>query len=179
MLRHLAVFLGALACAAVMAGTAASGAEQIHISINDSNVNDFWSDQCGTEVTVSQSGDLHVTLVRNKDGLITREIDRTGGSKVVFSSAFGSFQFPAVASQWDYGDGAKLGSPAVISFTGLQGHVAGSVASDAGLLRFAGVVVGFDGPGIPDVEFTDVLKDVGHRAAFEDVRAAICAAVGP
>lgn len=111
--------------------------------------------------------------------MITREIDRTAGTKVTFSSSFGTFQYPAVASQWDYGDGAKLGSPVVVSFTGLQGHVAGSVASDAGLLRFAGVVEDFDELGIPEVEFTDVLKDVGHRAAFEDVRAAICGAVGP
>ena len=78
MLRHLTVFLGALACAAVLAGTALSGAEQIHISINDSEVNDFWSDQCGTEVTVSQVGDLHVTLVRNKAGLVVRETDKIG-----------------------------------------------------------------------------------------------------
>jgi hypothetical protein len=179
MLRHLTVFLGALACAAVLAGTAVSGAEQIHISINDSEVNDFWTDQCGTEVTISQVGDLHVTLVRNKAGLIVRETDKIGGSKIVFSSAFGSFEFPAVASQWDYGDGATLGSPVVISFTGLQGHVAGGVASDAGILRLAGVVEGFDEFGIPEVEFGDVLKDVGHRESFEAVRAAICGAVGP
>jgi len=178
MLRHLTVFLGALACAAVLAGTALSGAEQIHISINDSEVNDFWSGQCGTEVTVSQVGDLQVTLVRNKAGLVVRETDKIGGSKITFSSAYGSFEYPAVASQWDYGDGATLGSPVVISFTGLQGHVPGRVESDAGMLRFAGFVEGFDEFGIPEVEFGDVVKDAGHHASFEAVSAAICGAVG-
>jgi hypothetical protein len=177
MLRCLIVLAGAIFLAALGAGasTAAPRAEQIHIAIDDHFVSDFWSDECGFEVTINLVGDLQVTLVRNADGLIVRENDRIGGAKVTFSSENGSFSFPNQPSQWDYGDGAKLGSPVVVSFPGLQGHVAGQVPSDAGLLRFGGVVEGFDEFGIPEVEFNGVvLKDVGQRSDFEDVRAAIC-----
>jgi hypothetical protein len=140
---------------------------------------DFWTDQCGFDVTISVAGDLHVTLVRNAAGLVVRENDKSGGTKVTFSSANGSFAFPSAPSHWDYGDGAAIGSPAVVSFPGLQGHVPGEVASDAGLLRPGGVVEGFDEFGIPEVEFNDVvIKDVGHRSDFEDVRAAICGTLG-
>jgi hypothetical protein len=58
--------------------------------------------------------------------------------------------------------------------------VAASCTSNAGLLRFGGVVERFDEFGIPEVEFNDVvLKDVGHRSDFEAVRAAICGTLGP
>jgi hypothetical protein len=178
MLRHLTALLGALFIAGVMAATAAPSAEQIHINVNDSFVSDFWSDQCGFDVTISQVGDLHVTLVRNRAGLIVLETDKFGGAKVTFSSANGSFSFPAAPSHWDYGSGAALGSPVIVSFTGLQGHVAGAVASDAGLFRLTGVVEGFDEFGIPEVAFGDIVKDVGHRATLEAVRAAICGTLG-
>jgi hypothetical protein len=182
MLRQLFVLGNALVLAAVLAvgGTAAPRAEQIHIALDESFPSAFWTGQCGVPVTVSNSGDLHVTLVRNKAGLIVRENDMTGGMKIEFSSPYGSFTFPSAPSQWDYGDGAVLGSPVVVTFTGLQGHVAGSVASDAGLIRFLGEVEGVDEFGIPMVEFGDVvLKDVGQRSTLEAVRAAICGALAP
>jgi len=100
--------------------TAAPRGEQIHIPLDDSFPSEFWTDQCGLPVTISNTGDLHVTLVRNSDGLVVRETDRTGGMKVTFSSANGSFSFPSAPSHWDYGDGAELGSTVVVSFTGLQ-----------------------------------------------------------
>jgi hypothetical protein len=159
------------------AGTAALRAEQVHIAINDTFVSDFWSAECGFEVTISVVGDLQVTLVRNKAGLIVRENDRFGGPKVTFSSSNGSFSFPTAPSHWNYGSGAMVGSQVVVSFPGLQGHVPGLVASDAGLVRIEGTVTGFDEFGIPIVEFGDVLKDVGHRSDFEKVRAAICGAL--
>lgn len=180
-MRHLIVLFGAVLVAALGAGagTAAPRAEQIHIAIDDTFVSAFWSGQCGFEVTISFVGDLQVTLVRNTEGLVVREIDRTGGVKVTFSSANGSFSFPAAPSLWDYGSGAVIGSSVVISFPGLQGHVPGAIASDAGLLLFAGVVEGFDEFGIPQVEFLDAppLTDVGQRSDFEDIRAAICGAL--
>ena len=182
MLRQLMVLCGALLLAALGAGgsTAAPRAEQIHIALDESFPSEFWSDQCGFPVTISNVGDLHVTLLRNSAGLIVREIDRAGGMKITFSSANGSFSFPSAPSQWDYGDGAKVGSTAIVSFVGLQGHVAGAVASDAGLFRIQGVVEGFDEFGIPEVEFGDVvLKDVGQRSSLEEVRSAICGALGP
>jgi len=179
MLRHFLVLLGAVLAAALGAGasTAAPRADQIHISINDSFVSDFWTDTCGFEVTISTVRDVHATLVRNKDGLIVSENDKLGSTRVTFSSADGSFSFPAAPSHWDYGDGARVGSTVIATFTGLQGQVAGRVASDAGLFRIAGVVAGFDEFGIPEVELTDVVKDVGHRSDAEDVQAAVCGAL--
>jgi len=182
MLRHMTALIAAIFVAVLGAGasTAAPSAEQIHVSINDVFVSDFWTEECGFTVTITTAGELHVTLIRNQEGLVVREIDRLGGTRVTFSSATGSFSFPTAPSQWDYGSGAVIGSPVVVSFPGLQGHVPGLVASDAGLVRLEGAVVeGFDEFGIPEVDFTNAepVIDVGHHASFEDVRAAICGAL--
>jgi hypothetical protein len=180
-MRHVAALLGAVLLAALGAGaSAATPAEQIHISINDSFVSDFWTDQCGFTVTITTTADLQVTLVRNQEGLIVREIDRAGGGRVTFSSDNGSFSFPAAPAQIDYGSGAVIGSSVVMSFPGLQGHIPGVIASDAGLIRLEGVIVsGFDEFGIPELDFTnaEVVVDVGRRADFESLRAAICGAL--
>ena len=175
-MRHLFVLAGAVLVAALGAGatTAAPRAEQIHIAINDVFVDDFFSEACGFEVTISVVGDLQVTLIRNEEGLIVREIDRIGGARVTFSSANGSFSFPTAPSQWDYGSGAVIGSQVVVSFAGLQGHVPGVISSDAGLVRLSGTVEGFDEFGIPLVEFNEVIKDVGHSNGQEETVAAIC-----
>ena len=182
MLRHVMVLVGAVLVAALGAGpsTAAPRAEQIHISIDDNFVDDFWTEQCGFDVTISFVADLHVTLIRNQAGLIVRAIDRAGSGRVTFSSDNGSFSFPAAPSQFDYGSGAVVGSPVVFSFPGLGGHVPGLISSDAGLLRLEGVVVeGFDEFGIPLLDFTnaEAVIDAGHRSDFEDIRAAICGAL--
>lgn len=180
-MRHLIVLAGAVLLAALGAGatTAAPRAEQVHIAVNDVFVDEFLSQACGFEVTVSVIGDLQVTLIRNNEGLIVREIDRAGGAKVTFSSANGSFSFHASPSQWDYGSGAVVGSTAIVSFPGLQGHVPGLIASDAGLVRLTGTVGGFDEFGIPFVDFenAEVLIDVGNRNTQEEIIGAICSAL--
>ena len=177
-MRHLFVLVAAVVVAALAAGagTAAPRAEQVHIAINDVFVDEGLSEACGFEVTVSVVGDLQVTLIRNQDGLVVREIDRLGGTKVTFSSANGSFSFIAAPSQWDYGSGAVVGSTATVMFPGLFGHVPGAIASDAGLVRVTGTVTGFDEFGIPIVDFenAEVLLDVGNRATGEEIDAAIC-----
>jgi hypothetical protein len=180
-MRHLAAFVGVVVVAALGAGAStAAPAEQIHISINDTFVDDFWSEQCGFTVTFNFTADVHVTLVRNQEGLIVREIDRAGGGRITYSSDNGSFSFPAAPSQYDYGSGAVIGSSVVVSFPGLQGHVPGLIATDAGLVRLEGVVVsGFDEFGIPELDFTnaEVVVDVGNREGLESIRAAICGAL--
>jgi hypothetical protein len=180
-MRHLAAFVGVVVVAALGAGAStAAPAEQIHISINDTFVDDFWSEQCGFTVTLNFTADVQVTLVRNQDGLIVREIDRAGGGRITYSSDNGSFSFPTAPSQFDYGSGAVIGSSVVVSFPGLQGHAPGFIASDAGLVRLEGVVVtGFDEFGIPELDFTnaELVVDVGNREGFERIRAAICGAL--
>ena len=181
-MRHLFLLVAAAVVVAALgagASTAAPRAEQVHIAINDVSVSEFLSEECGFDVTVSVVGDLQVTLIRNKEGLVVREIDRLGGAKVTFSSEDGSFSFIAQPAQFDYGSGATIGSTAIASFPGLQGHVPGLVASDAGLVRLIGTVVGFDEFGIPLVDFetAEVLIDVGHRSTQEETVAAICSAL--
>ena len=180
-MRHLAAFVGAVVLAALGAGaSAAAQAQQIHISINDTVVSDFWSKQCGFTVTINVTADLQVTLVRNQEGLIVREIDRAGGGRITFSSDNGSFSFPAALSIFDYGSGAVIGSSVVVLFPGLQGHVPGLIASDAGLAKLEGVVVtGFDEFGIPELDFSnaDLVLDVGNRESLDNIRAAICGAL--
>jgi hypothetical protein len=180
-MRHLAAFVGVVVLAALGAGAStAAKAEQIHIAINDTFVSDFWTEQCGFTVTINASADLQVTLVRNQAGLIVREIDHFGNGRITFSSDNGSFSFPIAPSVFDYGSGAVVGSSVVVLFPGLQGHVPGLVASDAGLVKLEGVVVsGFDEFGIPELDFSnaDLVLDVGNRGSLESIRAAICGAL--
>src|SRR5215211_681623 len=181
MLRHAIVLVGVVLVAALGAEAGAAGprAEQVHIAINDVFVNEFFSDACGFEVTVSLVGDLQVTLIRNQEGLVVREIDRLGGAKVTFSSENGSFSFIAAPSQWDYGSGAVVGSTAIVSFPGLEGHAPGFIDSDAGLFRVTATVDGFDEFGIPTVDFDsgEILLDAGNRNTEEEVASAVCSAL--
>jgi hypothetical protein len=64
----------------------------------------------------------------------------------------GSFSFIAAPANFDYGSGATIGSTAIASFPGLQGHVPGLISSDAGLVRVSGTVVAFDEFEIPIVD---------------------------
>jgi hypothetical protein len=181
-MRRFVLLIGAaLAVVGPGAGTstAAPAAEQVHIAINDTSQSDFWSEQCGFEVTSSLVADLQVTVIRNREGLIVREIDTYGGATFTFSSQNGSFAFPQAPLQVDYGSGAVVGSEAVISFTGMRGRVPG-LPADAGLERLEGVVVaGFDEFGLPFLDFANAVAvlDAGSRHDFETVRAAICAAL--
>jgi hypothetical protein len=119
---------------------------------------------------------LKVSLVRNKSGLVVRETDRAGGGRTTYRSpdTGKSFSFPIQPSHWDYGSGAVVGSPVIVSFTGLMGHVPGLIPSDAGLFRFLGHVTGFDEFGIPLVDFDEVIADRGNRNSEEEIVAAIC-----
>jgi hypothetical protein len=145
--------------------SSAQQAQQVPISIDEHFQDEFWTEQCGFAVFIDIVGDLRVTLVYNQSGLIVRETDHIGGGTFTFRSpdTGKSFSFPSQPSQWDYGAGAVVGSPVVVSFTGLGGHVPGLIPSDAGLFRFLGVVERFDEFGIPLVEFVEVIADRGNR----------------
>ena len=174
-MRYLAMLAACAVSALVVVGTTTGArAEQITIQIDEH----FEPGFCDFPVFIDFVGELKVTLIRNQDGLVVREIDRFGGgAKITYSSAQGSFSFPQTPSTWDYGDGAVVGSEVVVSFHGLFGHAPGFIASDAGLFQFLGVVTGFDEFGIPEFEFVDVIAERGNREPEEDVVAAICAAL--
>jgi hypothetical protein len=180
LMRKLAVLILAAALALVIAGTSSGQqVQQVPISLNDHFQDEGLSELCGVDVFIDVVADLKVTLVYNQRGLVVREIDRAGGGTITFSSpdTGKSFSFPFQPSQWDYGSGAAIGSPVIVSFTGLFGHVPGLIPSDAGLFRFLGVVTGFDEFGIPEVDFVEVIVDRGNRESGERIGAAICSAL--
>ena len=178
-MRYLSMLAAWAVVALVVVGTGAGArAEHVTIQLDDHFEATGLSAVCGFPVFIDFVGELKVTLIRNEEGLIVREIDHVGGgAKITYSSANGSFSFPQTSSSWDYGDGAEVGSEVIVSVHGLFGHVPGLIQSDAGLFRYRGVVTGFDEFGIPTVDFVEVIADRGGRNSEEDIDAAICEAL--
>ena len=154
-------------------------AAHLTIDIDETFEADFFTEACGTPVLVSNEATLNVTLVYNREGLLVREIDPSGGGKVTFSApeTGRSFSFPFATTIIDYGTGAQVGSTFTAKTAGLLGHVPGFIASDAGQVIFTGVVFGFEENGSPLLDFGDVLIERGNRASGEDIVAAVCDAL--
>lgn len=179
-MRYPAVLTIVAVAALVGVGTGSGArAEHVSIQIDEHFEPEFLSDACGVDIFIDAVGELKVTLIRNKEGLIAREIDRVGGGKITYSSpeTGKSFSFNFVGSHWDYGSGAVVGSSVIVSVHGLFGHAPGFVPSDAGLFRYEGVVTGFDEFGIPLVDFVEVIAERGNRVDEERVVDGICAAL--
>jgi hypothetical protein len=175
------VVLGLVLVLGVPAVALAARPERITIDISESITDPDLTNECGTEVVFTVTGDAIVTLWRNAEGLVVRELDRTPGSKITFSApeTGNSFSFPnSVVATFDYGDGAEVGSEATVRVRGLFGHVTGFIASDAGSVTLVGEVTGFDEFGIPIVDFPDPpIRETGNREPGEDVAAAFCEAL--
>jgi len=107
-MRQLVALLSIAVMALLMAAPTTATARQFHINIDDSFQSGFLSDACGVDVFIDTDGDLQVTLVYNRAGLVAREIDRAGGGTITYRSpdTGNSFSFPIQPSQWDYGSGA-------------------------------------------------------------------------
>ena len=178
-MRYVSILTACAVVALAVVGTGAGArAEHVTIQIDDHFQSAGLTAACGFPVFIDFVGEAKVTLIRNKEGLIVREIDRVGGgAKITYSSANGSFSFPATASTWDYGDGAAVGSEVIVSVHGLFGHAPGFVPADAGLFRYHGEVTGFDEFGIPLVDFVVVIADRGNRVDEERVLEGICGAL--
>ena len=180
MLGKLVLLMLAVSALAMPAAAQARPPEQITIDISDTFTDPFLSDTCGTEVVFTITGNVKVTLSRNAAGLIVRETDHSAGSKTIVSApeTGRSFSFPnSLASTYDYGSGARIGSPVTVTVRGLLGHVTGHIASDAGSLTLVGTVEGFDEFGIPLVDFPDPpIRETGNREG-EAVAAAFCEAL--
>jgi len=118
-----------------------------------------------------------VTLLYDKNGLLVREID-TGTVMKTYTSAKGSYSFHVSPAQFTYPGGASIGSKAIATFAGLQGHAPGFISSNAGLVRVEGTVVDYDG-GIPVVDFgtNEPVLAVGHHQGPDKVGPAVCAAL--
>lgn len=177
-MRYLAMWAACAVVALMVVGTSVGAQpEQITIQIDEHFQDEGLTATCGVPIFTDVVGEAKVTLIRNKEGLVVREIDRAGGAKITYRSAQASFSGPLSPSTWDYGDGAVVGSDVVVSFHGLIGHVPGFISSDAGMSQILGVVTGFDEFGIPTFNFVDVIADRGNRHSVEEIDAAICEAL--
>ena len=180
-MRYLAALFGIVALALVVVAPVDAGrVEHVRVTIDDHFQDEFLSEECGIDVFIDVVADARATLFFNESGLVEREIDTVGKGTVTYRapSTGNSFSFHlGPVARTDYGSGAVLGSSAIVSVAGLFGHVPGGIDSDAGLLRFVGTVVEFDGD-IPIVQFDQVIVEHGNRNSGEEVVAAICAELG-
>jgi hypothetical protein len=160
-MRILALLVAVCAAAVGVAGANAAQTEQFAIQVHESFSAPFMSAACGVPVAITLDGVSRVTLTRNSSGLVEKEHDVLTSFTATFESplALGgtglSFtnRSPGVAT-FDYGDGATIGSTAVITLTGLQGPAAGAGSSvTAGYQQLTGTVFAFSPEGIPIVDF--------------------------
>ena len=177
-MRMLALLVAVCAAAVGVAVANAAPPQQFAIQVHESFVAPFMSAACGVPVTITLDGVSRVTLTRNSSGLVVKEHDVLSSFTATFESplALGgtgqSFtnHSPGVAT-FEYGEGAALGSTAVITLTGLQGPAAGAGSSvTAGYQRLTGTVFAFSPEGIPIVDFDGpVTSQHGAWPDFFDV----------
>jgi hypothetical protein len=165
---------------AVAATAASADSGQLTWTVNETDPAESadWTNFCGFPVTISYTGVSRVTLVYDRSGLVVREMD-SGTVMKTLTSANVSYSFHMSPAQFSYPGGASIGSTAIATFVGLQGHAPGFISSNAGLVRVEGTVVGFDG-GIPVVDFdgtTDPILAVGHHQGPDKVGPAVCASL--
>ena len=137
---------------------------------------------CGVPVWIHFEGEDQVTYFYDASGTqILREIDYSPGFKFTIYSPVEeggtgrTFTYPSsVQLHVDYTDGTTVGSPAIITVTGLSGFAAPGVAG-AGRTVFEGVVVDTS-DGLPHLDWpTAVLSVVGSFNRDVDPLAARCA----
>jgi hypothetical protein len=175
-MRRALLLVAVVAALASAASTSAGNVTRFTIPVDD-RFGPFLTEECGFEVFSEVTGTATVTLIETSRGL--REIDLIPGGRVTYSapSQGTSFSFEAnLVGHTLYPEGATLGAPAIVSLTGLLGHVAG-IGADAGSITFETTVVDFSPEGIPitgdPIEGT--LVEHGNRESGETIVAAICA----
>ena|SRR5215213_10237176 len=179
MVRRAVVLSLATAVVLALPGLAVGApAQRVEYPIDESFVDEYLTDLCGTAVTVSSTGALHVTLWRNADGLIVRELDRYPNTWRTFTAENGSsfrIRFHAV-QRLIYDGGARGGSLVRIETTGMFAHYPG--IAFAGHATEVAVVQGFQGNGVPIIDFDTLIMQrlVGHNPDV-DAAPAICEAL--
>lgn len=179
MSRFKRIVVVAAALLAAAAASATGGVQQVTRTVDDVDTGESGdlTSYCGFPVTVTFTGESRVTLVYNRSGLVVREID-SGTVTKTYTSENGSYSFHVSPAQFTYPGGASIGSQAVATFVGLQGHAPSFIPSNAGLVRIEGTVIDFDGD-IPVVSFggSEPLLAVGNHESPDRVGPAICAAL--
>ena len=176
--------LGLVASIAVLllgaaAPASAADVQHVRIEIHDAFVDDFLTEECGTEVVVTVDASLNVTLRYSNSGLLVQEIDPAGGGTITTTATRTgqSFSYSFNTGIIDYGSGAVTGSAFTMKFVGVIGHVPGFISSDAGQAIVAGTVRGFDENGTPLLDMTTLVAFHGHSNDGDDVVSAICQAL--
>ena len=152
-----------------------------HIPINDSVRDDALSDACGFDVFDVFAGNINVTLFYDQSGTLIREIDTFPATTIGFAAPSTGKSIvsasPAVG-HIDYTGGAAVGTPAVLTITGLQLMVQPGVML-TGRQVFEAVVVDHTPEGIPGLEFTNLISESGNFFSG-DFAPLVCAALsGP
>jgi hypothetical protein len=174
-----------LAAALLLPAGAATAAAPLRQSakIDDTFVSPFLSAACGVPVVVHFEGTATATYFYDASGTqVLREIDTAPGLKFTVSSPAElpggtgqSFTSPTpVVAHIEYPEGTAIGSPAIITFTGLTGFAAPGVAG-AGRQVVQGVVSGTSEDGLPRVDEVALLSVVGSYNRDIDPLAERCA----
>ena len=183
--RRLAVVLTTAAALLLPAG-AATAAPTLRLSfpIDETFPAEGLTALCGVPVWIHFEGEDRVTYFYDATGTrILREIDYSPGFKLTIYSPVDeggtgqTFTYPSsVQLHVDYPEGTTVGSPAIITVTGLSGFAAPGVAG-AGRTVFEGVV--FDtSDGLPHLDWpTAVISVVGSYNRDVDALAERCAFV--
>ena len=175
--------LVALAAALLLpAGAMATPTLRLSFPFNETFPGEGLTALCGVPVWIHLEGEDQVTYFYDASGTqILRELDYSPAFKFTIYSPVEeggtgvSFTYPStVQLHVDYPQGTTVGSPAIITVTGLSGFAAPGVAG-AGRSVFEGVV--FDtSDGLPHLDWpTAVLSVVGSFNRDIDPLAARCA----
>lgn len=175
-----AAALAALTAAVLISGAAAAGAP-IHeeVSLDGVTIPDLYlSDACGTTVLDTLSGRLTATFFPAGPNSPAHEVDTLTGGTITYSSDSGSVTRPLNGtSHAVYPEGIAVGSPALVTITGVNTQSITSVAPPgSGQLVANATILFVDDAGIPGTAFAtnDIVSLNGNYAA---TTAAICAAL--
>lgn len=175
-------FRFAIAAATLALSTTAVASPPTHLgfSVDATFRSSFYSRACGFPVYERQAGDVRITLFRDANGAILRELDTSPGFKTFWFSPLdsggtgGAFSSPDSSSaKTGYPDGVYLGAPAFVVYEGLQARAPGQ--PEAGRDAYVAEVAFIDVAGVP---FIDILAPVDAHGNFSDGRtfaAAVCA----
>jgi len=181
--RRLAAFL-TIAMALLLPASAATAAPTLRLSfpIDETFPAEGLTALCGVPVWIHFEGEDQVTYFYDATGSqIVREIDYSPGFKFTIYSPVEeggtgrTFTYPSsVQLHVDYPEGTTVGSPAIITVTGLSGFAAPGVAG-AGRTVFEGVVSDTS-DGLPHLDWpTATISVVGSFNRDVDPLAERCA----
>lgn len=173
--------LAALLAAVVIPSAGASAPIRESITLSGVTFPDaYLSDACGTTVLDTISGRLTATLFAASAGAPAHEVDTlTNGSITYSAPATGNSVTRPLngTSEAVYPEGIAIGSPAIVTITGVNtGSVTGAAPPGSGQLVADATIVFVDEAGVPGTAFapSDIVSLNGTYSAST---AAICAAL--